>query len=576
MSVDKIEELEARIESLETIIHALISRKRHKDTPPSESNSDIRGTIETLVDTAKKQSLQNLDDLPEAPPPPRPHANSGRPVFTSEYNWLGLISFMCFIAAGLFVIKMGFQRGWFTPIRQLTAAAVLGLGLIATGIRFRHIDRQYFAYLPATGASILYVTAVAGHSLLNVWPAMLSLALLVLISVAIIGLQIFVNHPSFVITAICGTFFSTLFLDVDAHDFFLYYYYIVAGLTFTYSSLYFRSRLSTIVTAYVSILTTALYHGMFLPTQIHAGVSMAVLFFIFVLSTVYFTKKHRAPLTRQAAFAYLPVLLIFYAAEYDILFSLNRHIAPWCAFAFAGTLSVAYHLGKRFTSDQTSHTRHVVNIFVSVVLFHAFYLMLCPSYVQPWLVGAIILGLLITSTTRYNISDYAKEYHPIVLTLAAILLIETLSLLWTAAGFWAPNEFAASIVSASLLWSLILFRRPFVQGLQCEYPFIYGAHLLIVFSFFNWLQNFGSIWVSIGWLGYASVVVLYGFVKQDVSVARSAVFVLLFAAAKALLYDAANAPTVVRIFCLLSTGIVLFGAGLLLRRLSIFAKKTAS
>lgn len=50
--------------------------------------------------------------------------------------------------------------------------------------------------------------------------------------------------------------------------------------------------------------------------------------------------------------------------------------------------------------------------------------------------------------------------------------------------------------------------------------------------------------------------------------AKSALFVLGFAAGKALLYDAASAPTVVRIGCLLLTGAVLYGCGLLMRKIA--------
>ena len=46
---------------------------------------------------------------------------------------------------------------------------------------------------------------------------------------------------------------------------------------------------------------------------------------------------------------------------------------------------------------------------------------------------------------------------------------------------------------------------------------------------------------------------------------RSALFVLVLAAGKALLYDAAGTETVVRIFCLLLTGLVLYGCGALIR-----------
>lgn len=50
--------------------------------------------------------------------------------------------------------------------------------------------------------------------------------------------------------------------------------------------------------------------------------------------------------------------------------------------------------------------------------------------------------------------------------------------------------------------------------------------------------------------------------------ARSALIVLSFAAGKVLLYDASSTPTVVRILCLLMTGVVLYGSGFLIRKIA--------
>ena len=60
---------------------------------------------------------------------------------------------------------------------------------------------------------------------------------------------------------------------------------------------------------------------------------------------------------------------------------------------------------------------------------------------------------------------------------------------------------------------------------------------------------------------------MFAFARRDDVMAKSALFVLGFAAGKALLFDAASASTVVRIFCLLLTGAVLYGCGLFMRKI---------
>ncbi len=78
--------------------------------------------------------------------------------------------------------------------------------------------------------------------------------------------------------------------------------------------------------------------------------------------------------------------------------------------------------------------------------------------------------------------------------------------------------------------------------------------------------------MSASWLIYAVAVMVLAFARRDEVMAKSALIVLALAAGKALLYDAAAAPTVVRILCLLLTGVVLYGCGLLMRRIGSWSK----
>jgi len=60
---------------------------------------------------------------------------------------------------------------------------------------------------------------------------------------------------------------------------------------------------------------------------------------------------------------------------------------------------------------------------------------------------------------------------------------------------------------------------------------------------------------------------IVAFVYKNKTMANSAIPVLGFAAGKALLFDAASAPTIVRIGCLALTGAVLYGCGFFMRKI---------
>jgi hypothetical protein len=98
-------------------------------------------------------------------------------------------------------------------------------------------------------------------------------------------------------------------------------------------------------------------------------------------------------------------------------------------------------------------------------------------------------------------------------------------------------------------------------------PILFAAHGLAILAFYNLAKPVGSLAVSATWLGYSIVVMGAGYAIRDKVVAKSALGTLGLAAAKALLYDAAQAAAPVRIGCLLLTGLVLYGCGYLLKQI---------
>jgi hypothetical protein len=103
-----------------------------------------------------------------------------------------------------------------------------------------------------------------------------------------------------------------------------------------------------------------------------------------------------------------------------------------------------------------------------------------------------------------------------------------------------------------------------------------AAHFLAIMALYRLTDDIGSLAVSASWLFYGVAVICFAFARKDQLIARSAVFVLAFAAGKALLYDAASAPTLVRILCLLMTSVVLYGCGFFMRKMAAWKKGSAT
>ena len=96
---------------------------------------------------------------------------------------------------------------------------------------------------------------------------------------------------------------------------------------------------------------------------------------------------------------------------------------------------------------------------------------------------------------------------------------------------------------------------------------LYGLHLLTLLCLYRLAYDWGSIAVTLAWGFYSLIILTVAYSKKDGALARSSLLVLMFASLKALLYDANQAPSMVRIGSLLSTGIILYVAGAVFNRI---------
>ena len=68
-----------------------------------------------------------------------------------------------FILAAVYFLKLVYDTGWLTPVRQIAIAYLSGTALIVGSFYFDKKDKQYAAYLPAVGLVVLYLTTFVAH-----------------------------------------------------------------------------------------------------------------------------------------------------------------------------------------------------------------------------------------------------------------------------------------------------------------------------------------------------------------------------------------------------------------------------
>ncbi|MFC3909553.1 DUF2339 domain-containing protein [Legionella dresdenensis] len=509
--------------------------------------------------------LETALNLPVAHSANRPITETAAETKSVERhgNWLGMIAVICFILAAGFIIKLAIDSGWLTPVRQIGLALCFGGVLIGSGFLLLSSDKPYASLLPAAGVIVLYLTVFAAHRLYFLITFHAGLGFTSLVSGVCIWLYLRLRHDIFSIIVALGAYLAPITLDLRDDTLFSLYYFLICSCTFATLSIWVKSRSLTAIAAYLAILITGLI-GFNLQQDEFIAVVLALHFLVFAIGTYFYSQQNKQPMTEKEAWSLFPVLVIFYAMEY---FYINRALpglAPWFSIAFAMILMGLYLSARKWFAEQLVSSQSLIMAFSTLVFFHSVYLELLPDNLKPWLFSFFVISLAVLPSSTWTGRKRLPYLVP-GLAVIIILAIEYINILLHLFGDSDPYWAIVAAVSFGSLWGMLLRQRNTLKGKE-DYGWILlaAAHILGLSACYQLVDS--SLAVSALWLFYAMVVIGFGYYRKDRLITRSALLILAAAAAKALLYDAASTPTVVRILCLLLTGMVLYGCGFLLRK----------
>ena len=480
-------------------------------------------------------------------------------------NWLAISAIICFIFAAGFIIKLSIESGWLTPSRQIGIAALLGIILIIIGLKIKNIYLDYASYLPASGIIILYCSVFAAERLYHLTNENLSLLLIAGTSCVSIWLYLKFKHDIYVIAATVGSYIAPLVLSLDTVSTFTIIYFLCCSVTFAIISIGVSSRLTAMVAGYLAIIATSLI-GLDLNSDGLIVAALAGHFIIFAAGIYGYSIYNVKELTLVEAWSILPVLIIFYSAEYYFIAQADPGLAPWISLFFAGVLLCLYFLTKTWLLKSALNSQAMIFAYISMVLFHSLYIELLPDSLKPWLFSAILItlaGFILSN----KVTSFGKQYYLPSVLLLIVLVIEYINILMIIFGKNSGAAFSLCFVAYCSM-CLVFFSMKKTK-MMVDYSVVYLAlpHVLAISALYQLAYLDSSLLVSVLWLLYAGLIMGVSTYSQDKNLAKSALLVLGFAAGKALLYDAASTPSIVRIGCLLLTGGVLYGAGFIMKKI---------
>lgn len=550
----EIREIRASLESLYDRLHRLEGRVR---SPASQA------PVPSLLPTL---------EIPEASGVKTKKSESGMGAF------LGVVGVVCFVLAASLIVKLAVDSGWLTPLRQWALCGLLGVGLYLSAFLVRFKDRDYSQYLLGAGVVVLYFAAYSSRLHFGIGTPLTS----ALMASAVSGLCLWTfsrfRHDFFVVTASAGAYFGPVLLGrAEFEPHWISAYFLILSATFSWLSIRLRSRALPLVSAYLAL---GLYAALNLswPLTLASGVALVQFaqFLLFALGVVAYSVRLKSPMRANEAWSYFPVLLFFYATEYFLIERFAPGVAPWVSLGFSAILVAFYHAAKKRLTrslDKGLDSGQIVTAFAAVAVFHSGYLVLFPEAWKPVLLPFIVF------VAAAAIPKKGKALSSVFVLFAAVaicvveysrILIHVIAASH-AGGAWRFVSFGLLSVLAFLMLERSLARRDqnarTASTQVLSYLALGCAHLMAVVSTYRLAHAHGSLAVTAVWAAYALLILGYGFVARDPILARSSAVVLLFATAKALLYDASQAAAPVRILCLLLTGAVLYFSGYLFRRI---------
>jgi uncharacterized membrane protein len=223
MSDDRVDRLEQRLETLESLVRQLIAQRGN--TPaPIEAITQPRPTG---IRTPPRPKLQVPDQGTEAPElsppssrPARAPAPSPTTLFTEE--WLGqkgllAVGVIFLVLAAGYLLKLSFDRGWVSPAARCAGGALAGFVVAALGWRLHQRGtRTYGAALVGTGAAIIYLAVWAAakrYEFLSPAPAVVALAM---IAVGVAAFAYAFNIQALGAAAAVGAFLAPIVIGREA------------------------------------------------------------------------------------------------------------------------------------------------------------------------------------------------------------------------------------------------------------------------------------------------------------------------------------------------------------------------
>lgn len=479
---------------------------------------------------------------------------------TQILGWTGATAIVLAMA---YLIRLALDTGWLTPERQLALAVVTGFALIGAGLWLRSADRIYASLLPAGGLVVLFLSIYGAHLYYHFIEVEAAAGLVLLTCVAALWLGRLFASELYALFAVLGSYSAPFLLPAlygSVMD--LVIYFSAWSAAFCAYSVWIGNRRPYLLAAYLALLGFNYLWRDMAPTEWVAAFAFQVIqFTIFLSGAASFSIVRMRPMAQAEALAHLPLLLIFYALQYELLNDHLPALAPWIALSSAGVLLLAYGAARQIMRLPLESGATLVGAYAALALFHAGYMELVPGELEPWVALLLMPAIGIYVRMRGKEAGIGWPVRALVGVIFTLNYLRVVAL--TDVDDVPGHDILALLYAAELYVAYYLTRN--VSMLHAfSVPALYVGHVAMLGAAVQLFDD--SLAVSLAWGAVALACLALAFRMKDTTLGKSSLIVFAASAVKVFVFDLSNAAPLVRIGSLLIVGATLYIGGWMYKR----------
>lgn len=524
--------------------------------------------IETKLDLTLAPSVDTVtvavDDVVHRGPPDLSAIEL--PKFkTSRLMALGAAA--SFILAAAYFVMLAHQAGWLTPTRQVISAFIAGLGLIALGQLLSAKNRDYAAYLPAVGLTIVYFAIYAAHLAYALIPMSWAIGLITVVS----GFGLYIgwrfDHSVFAVLTACGVYLTPLLIRADFADLtVVVVYFSIWSLMFSFFALQEGRRATYLVALYLALTAFDATWRLGGSGQwaLAAGYQFVQLL-IFSSTAAAFSMRHRTAIGNSSALLHGIPLFYFYGLEFLILKSNAPALVVPLALASVVIIVSVFVIARDRLADRqmAQASASLVSAYAGFVTAHMLFFELLPHAYFAW--GVMVLPVAIAFAQRQLGWSEAITYPLAVI--GGILFV--CGFFVALAGVLDQPQSAfpnlALLLYAAALYAVyyVSYTRPAMR--QLATATLYMGHLSVLVTTIRVVES--GLAISIAWAVYAIALLALALWSKTRELGQSSLIIFSASAFKVLIFDLDGSAPGLRIITLIILGGSLYLGGWLYQNL---------